>query len=72
MKRLFILSVDDDMEDRMLFEEALLSVSSQHLLFSEQDGDRLIHFLNNSHRKGEPMPNVIFLDLNMPVKNGKV
>lgn len=71
MKRLFILSVDDDMEDRMLFEEALLSVSTQHLLFSAYDGDRLISFLNDSERKGEPMPNVIFLDLNMPVKNGK-
>ena len=70
-KRLFILSADDDEEDRMLFEEALQSVGAQHLLFAVYNGDRLINFLNDAYRKGEPLPHVIFLDLNMPVKNGK-
>jgi len=70
-KRLFILSADDDAEDRMLFEEALQSVGAEHLLFSVYNGERLITFLNDSYRKEELMPNVIFLDLNMPIKNGK-
>ena len=58
---------DDDEDDRMLFEEAIkqLAIKTQLALF--KDGQELMDFL---FRPGIVQPNLIFLDLNMPIKNG--
>ena len=61
-----ILLVDDDKGDRFFFKNALseLSISIQ---FRNVDGEELMdHLSKNSHE----LPDVIFLDLNMPCKNG--
>lgn len=59
-----ILLVDDDRDDRDFFEEVLgnLPISSQ---FSSIDSEQLTDYLF----KNTP-PDIIFLDLNMPCKNG--
>lgn len=62
-----VVLVDDDEDDRFLFSEAFeeLKVATELLLF--KDGQEFIDYLE----KGlENVPKLIFLDLNMPIKNG--
>jgi CheY-like chemotaxis protein len=62
-----VLLADDDEEDRNFFEEALNKLNKQLSLDTVYDGLSLMNSLkNNDHHK----PDVIFLDLNMPFKNG--
>ncbi|MES2630109.1 MAG: response regulator [Bacteroidota bacterium] len=57
---------DDDQEDREFFTEALTSIKADTQLFTHENGDVLLNALKNP----PPQPSIIFLDLNMPVKNG--
>lgn len=66
-KNLLIYLVDDDEDDRMIFEDALKEVSTQIELVALDEGGKLIQAL----KKAEKLPDIIFLDLNMPNKNGK-
>ncbi len=58
---------EDDRDDRLLFEEAIdeLPVSVELITFN--NGDDLMEWLNNNINK---LPDALFLDLNMPRKNG--
>ena len=62
-----ILLADDDKADCLLFKDALeeLPVSAQ--LTIVHNGEELIEELT---KKGNKLPDVLFLDLNMPRKNG--
>ena len=62
-----ILLADDDIDDCLLFEEAMRKISSSAVLSVVHDGEELILYLQNTSR---PLPYVIFLDLNMPRKDG--
>ena len=61
-----ILLVDDDADDCMFFEEALRSISKRSKLTIVRDGEQLITLLNTV----KILPEILFLDLNMPLKNG--
>lgn len=61
-----ILIADDDEDDRMLFADALRQVSQATDLSMATDGVELLSML----RLATSLPDVIFLDLNMPGKNG--
>jgi CheY-like chemotaxis protein len=61
-----ILIADDDEDDRMLFADALRQVSQSTNLSMATDGVELLSML----RLAASLPDVIFLDLNMPGKNG--
>lgn len=61
-----ILLADDDADDRELFEEALSDIHPNAVLTTAQDGEELMFILKNYHK-----PDLLFLDLNMPRKNGK-
>lgn len=63
----YIMIVDDDADDRMLFEDALKEVSTETRLISLNDGMDLMEVLT---KENGPGPDVIFLDINMPGKNG--
>lgn len=58
---------DDDPDDRLLFEEALMEVSKNVVLTTASNGEQLMKILDNTT---PPPPHLIFLDLNMPLKNG--
>ncbi|HYG04687.1 MAG TPA: response regulator [Chryseosolibacter sp.] len=60
-----VLLVDDDADDRELFEEAVKLVNPSLLIDTARDGEELMQYIKNT------IPDVIFLDLNMPKKNGK-
>ena len=61
-----IVLADDDSDDRELFEEAVAVVDPCIKISMAKDGEELMEFL-----KENAAPDLIFLDLNMPRKNGK-
>lgn len=61
-----ILYTDDDQEDQLMFLDAASEVSDKVRVYTQMNGDDLLKTLYNP----PPSPLVIFLDLNMPVKNG--
>lgn len=63
----YILLVDDDPDEHLLFEDALKELSGAPRLAYARDGQQLMQFLNTE--KAE-LPAIIFLDLNMPRMNG--
>ncbi len=62
-----ILLADDDKADCLLFKEALEELPVSAMLTIVHNGEQLIEVLT---RKGSKFPDVLFLDLNMPRKNG--
>ncbi|CAN5614001.1 response regulator [soil metagenome] len=66
-KTISFFLIDDDQDDNFLFEEALSQVAPSVKLFSALDGkDALERLLTMTE-----LPDLILLDLNMPVVNGK-
>jgi len=61
------LLADDDTDDRIFFDDALKVVSDSYQLNIVEDGEKLMRYLI-AHTKH--LPDVVFLDLNMPRKNG--
>lgn len=66
-KQLHLLLADDDSDDREMFQEALSEVPIAAKLTEIKDGEKLMQWLNQSI---EHLPDLLFLDLNMPRKNG--
>lgn len=66
-EKIQILLADDDKDDCFLFREALSELPVATNLVTVHDGEQLMNYL--SEHTGE-LPNVLFLDLNMPRKNG--
>lgn len=62
-----ILLADDDTDDRYFFAKALEAISVPVILSTVENGELLISRLIDGR---EPIPDVLFLDLNMPKKNG--
>ena len=62
-----ILLADDDADDRSFFEKALKGISIASHLTTVKDGEQLMRYLSKNF---EHLPDVLFLDLNMPRKNG--
>ena len=66
-KQLNILLADDDTDDCFFFEKALREISIPTQLNTVNDGERLMDYLS---KNSEQLPDVLFLDLNMPRKSG--
>lgn len=64
---LHILLTDDDADDRLFFKEAMEEIKIKTVVSFVNDGLQLMNYLNQPNVR---LPNVVFLDLNMPVKNG--
>ena len=62
-----LILADDDIDDCLLFNEALNSVAPSVKLSIVNNGEQLMQLLYNS--EGD-LPEALFLDLNMPRKNG--
>lgn len=62
-----ILLADDDHDDCLLFKEVLDELKLETTLSCVYDGDELINLLNEESGK---LFQILFLDLNMPLKNG--
>lgn len=62
-----ILIADDDKDDQQFFSMALEALNIPIRLTTVVDGEKLMAYLSENM---EQLPDVIFLDLNMPRKNG--
>ena len=62
-----LLLADDDKDDCLLFKEALEELPVSAELTMVDNGEELMRRLS---KKAGELPSVIFLDLNMPRKNG--
>ncbi|MBK5284952.1 MAG: response regulator [Bacteroidia bacterium] len=71
-RTLNILLADDDKDDCLLFKEALEELPLSMHLTIVHDGDQLMKLLTREvvAQYVTPLPDVLFLDLNMPRKNG--
>ena len=64
---LTILLADDDADDCLLFKDALGELPLLTQLSTVRNGEQLMAVLNDQM---ETLPDLLFLDLNMPRKNG--
>ncbi len=62
-----ILLADDDESDRLLFIEAFEELKIETKVQTVNDGKQLMNYLSQKEIR---LPHLIFLDLNMPRKNG--
>ncbi len=62
-----ILLADDDESDRLLFTEAISELKIKTVVHTVNDGVQLMDWLK---MKKNQLPHLLFLDLNMPLKNG--
>lgn len=66
-KKISVILAEDDIDDQILFEEAVTESEVPVLLKVLGDGEKLMCYLRNL---SDTKPDVIFLDLNMPCLNG--
>jgi len=64
---LHILLADDDEADRLLFTEAFSELEIKTIVRTVNNGVQLMKDLN---KKNNRLPHLLFLDLNMPHRNG--
>lgn len=64
---LYILLADDDEVDRLLFIDAFSELKINTTVQTVNNGIELMKWLNENDAR---LPHLIFLDLNMPIKNG--
>jgi DNA-binding NarL/FixJ family response regulator len=62
-----VLLTDDDEGDRLIFKEIFDEMETETIVQMLIDGEQLMDFLKNENN---PLPHIIFLDLNMPNMNG--
>ena len=67
-KNVNIILVDDDIEDCMYFEEALGEVHANYIFKSFNSGEAALSYLSQNDTI---IPDILFLDLNMPGTTGK-
>lgn len=62
-----IILADDDEDDRTFFSEAIAELKMTNQLTLFNDGKDLMEYMHNPDSQ---LPHILFLDLNMPYKNG--
>lgn len=74
-RQMMILVAEDDSDDRMLLKEVFEENGFNHRIEFVENGVELLDYL---HQRGKyesvvraPKPDLILLDLNMPVKDGR-
>lgn len=63
-----VFLIDDDEDDRDLFEDALMEISTKTRVVTFGNGIELFNFIKNENNQP---PQIIFLDLNMPMMSGE-
>ncbi len=67
LKPLNILLADDDLDDTNFFKEALQALPTPTHLTTVNNGEELMSYLSEN---SEQLPHILFLDINMPRKDG--
>ena len=67
LNNLIVFLAEDDEDDRWLFEQALADLKIKTELSMFKNGKEMMDYL----KKADTItPHIVFLDLNMPIKNG--
>lgn len=70
-----VLVADDDPDDQLLIKDAISEVRPDARVDFVSDGVELLEYLRRqgpfADRIDEPLPRLVLLDLNMPVKDGR-
>lgn len=70
-----ILLADDDPDDRKLTQDAFMENRLANEFHAVEDGEELMEYLHRQGKyeslRGDPLPGLILLDLNMPRKDGR-
>jgi CheY-like chemotaxis protein len=69
-KNLLIAIVDDDTIFQFIAKRVLDSINSQNKTVIFSDGQDAIDFIHSNLNEIDKLPDIIFLDINMPVMNG--
>jgi CheY-like chemotaxis protein len=64
---ILITLADDDEDDRLFFTDAFEELKIKTIVNTVNNGKELLNYLNHSETV---LPNIVFLDLNMPILNG--
>lgn len=64
---ILITLAEDDEDDRLFFTDAFEELKINTIVNTVNNGRELLNYLNHSETV---LPNIIFLDLNMPILNG--
>jgi CheY-like chemotaxis protein len=64
---ILITLADDDEDDRLFFTDAFEELKINTIVNTVNDGKELLNYLNHPETV---LPNIVFLDLNMPILNG--
>ncbi len=64
---LHLILADDDESDRLIFKEAFDELKIKTIVHTVNDGVELMKYLSETENA---LPHLLFLDLNMPRKNG--
>ena len=67
LRQLNVLLADDDIDDCLFFKKALTELPLPTQLTTVHNGEELMQILNQETGQ---LPHVLFLDINMPRKNG--
>lgn len=62
--------IDDDPVFVLLFKKILLKLGKFETILNYENGQIALDALIEKENNNEPMPNIIFLDINMPVLDG--
>ncbi len=62
-----VLMADDDQDDQFFFKIALAALTTPTELTTVNDGEELLEYLTQPVKV---LPDILFLDINMPRKNG--
>lgn len=65
--QLLIMLADDDEDDRYFFAQALQELTTSTTLVTVDNGEKLMDYLLQQTNK---LPDILFLDINMPRKKG--
>jgi CheY-like chemotaxis protein len=75
VRQSIILMAEDDPDDVLLTHDALSESGVKAMLKTVKNGEELIDYLRQQHNFNDqdkaPRPDLIFLDLNMPKKDGR-
>ena len=68
LRNVRILLADDDRDDHFVFSKVVLEHALASEVISVYDGEELMRYLLDNE---QDLPDVVFLDLNMPLKKGE-